>query len=92
MSDIRHLRVVDNPQPKPKRSYHLGEAEIETPRYFCKTCNKRNGNNCACFQRPIEPDFNRCFNHSNYKPILAVFQVRSDLEELIQEEQEKLSA
>lgn len=68
------------------------EKEIKTPDFYCESCEKRCGNRCTFYNRPIVKDYNRCFNHSNYSPIQAVFKAKEDLEKIIEEEQERLSA
>lgn len=65
------------------------EQEVIPPKYHCSSCTKCAKNWCSFFNRHIEKDFNRCFNHSNYSPILASFKPQKNLEELIEKEQEK---
>ena len=76
------------------RKYHTtnGKKEVKTPDFYCESCEKRCGSRCTFYQRPVVADYNRCFNHSNYSPIQAVFKAKEDLEKIIEEEQERLSA
>lgn len=73
-----------------KRRYEQKEQPI--PKYHCRTCQKFSNMRCDCFQRRVEPDYNRCFNHSWYRPAIINFKVASNLEEIMkrEEEQEKL--
>lgn len=65
------------------------EKDVKPPKYHCSTCTKCNKNWCSFFNRHIEKDFNRCFYHSNYSPILASFKPQENLELLVEKEQEK---
>ena len=56
------------------------KTEIKQPKYFCKTCTKCIDKHCTVFKRYVEPDYNRCFNHSNYNPIAANFKPARNLE------------
>ena len=69
-----------------------GKKDIPTPSYYCRDCNKRCGNRCTFFSRPIDMNFNRCFNHSFYSPIHAAFRATANLEQIVIEQQEKLRA
>lgn len=72
-----------------KRRYEQKEQPI--PKYHCRTCQRFTNMRCDCFQRRVEPEYNRCFNHSWYKPAIINFKVVSNLEEIMEkEEQEKL--
>lgn len=45
----------------------LKEEAVPEPKHFCSTCTRlQNNTTCDCFQRRVEPDYNRCFNHSSY--------------------------
>lgn len=70
-------------QLTPQAQQFVKETTQPQPKYFCATCAKlKNGNFCDCFQRRVEPDYNRCFNHSNYNPVLAVFKAPENIEEI----------
>jgi hypothetical protein len=52
------------------------EEAVPTPKHYCATCARLNNDLvCDCFQRRVEPNHNRCFNHSSYvsPSIKAVF-------------------
>lgn len=68
------------------------ELDVKPPKFHCSSCTKRTENRCTFFNRHIEPDFNKCFYHSNYSPVLASFKPQENLEELVEKEQEKISA
>ena len=46
------------------------------PQYYCKTCGNLadNKKECNCFHRPVQPEENKCFNHTNYIPFHSVYQ------------------
>ena len=70
-------------QLTPQAQQFVKETTQPQPKYFCATCAKlKNGNFCDCFQRRVEADYNRCFNHSNYNPVLAVFKALENIEEI----------
>lgn len=70
-------------QLTPQAQQFVKETTQPQPKYFCATCAKlKNGNFCDCFQRRVEADYNRCFNHSNYNPVLAVFKAPENIEEI----------
>lgn len=62
---------------------------VEEPQFYCKTCTKCNNKFCSTFKRQVEPNYNRCFNHSNYNPIEFSFKPLENIEE-IAEENDKL--
>ena len=68
------------------------ELDVKPPKFHCNSCTKRVENRCTFFNRHIEPDLNKCYYHSNYSPVLASFKVQENLDELVEKEQEKLSA
>lgn len=48
--------------------------KIPVPQHFCKTCQRlQEDYKCDCYNRPVKPTENRCFNHTHYAPITAVF-------------------
>ena len=65
------------------------EREVQQPKYYCCDCKKRCENRCTFYDRPIIVNLNRCFNHSYYSPITALFKAKEDLEEVIKEQQHK---
>lgn len=70
-------------QLTPQAQQFVKETTQPQPKYFCATCAKlKNGNFCDCFQRRVEADYNRCFNHSNYNPVLAIFKAPENIEEI----------
>lgn len=62
--------------------------EPKLPKYHCSSCTKCKNKYCDCFQRRIEPDYNMCFYHSTYNPIIVVFKPPSNLKEIMQREEE----
>lgn len=66
--------------------------DIKTPKYFCKTCTKCVNSRCSVFDRHIEPDYNRCFNHSNYSPNIVPFKAPSNIEEIAKDNEGKIYA
>lgn len=62
------------------------------PKYFCSSCTKCTNSVCSTFKRRVEPDYNRCFNHSNYNPIKAVFKAPANLLEIMKMEEKALIA
>ena len=43
----------------------LGQVE-RVPKYFCLSCTRCKDKRCDFFNRRVEPDYNRCFSHTNY--------------------------
>ena len=76
------------------RKYHTtnGKKEVKTPDFYCESCEKRCGNRCTFHQRPVVADYNRCFNHSNYNTINAVFKAPDNIEEIALENEMKVIA
>lgn len=75
--------IICTQQLSPKAQEFLKKTEQPQPKYFCATCTKlKDGNYCDCFQRPVDKDYNRCFNHSSYSPIVAVFKAPENIEEI----------
>jgi len=74
-----------------KRNYHKGEEDIKTPDFYCASCAKRYGKQCTFYKRHIEPDYNRCFNHSYYSPDTASFVVLNNIEEIIKLEEAQVA-
>lgn len=72
------------------------ELEIMQPKYTCGTCTRCNSESrCEVFNRYIEKDYNRCFNHSTYvsPSIKAEFKPlpKEEMDKII-EENEKVAA
>jgi hypothetical protein len=65
----------------------IGEKKQPMPEYPCITCSHCSGKWCNCFNRHVDITFNRCFYHSNYRPIEAVFKVQEGLEQVIEREE-----
>lgn len=72
-----------------KAQNYIKQTEEPQPKYLCSTCNKVNKNFCNCFQRPINAEYNRCFNHSNYDPILGIFEAPENIEEIARANENK---
>lgn len=64
-------------------------SDVPEPKYHCASCLKLKGTTCDCFKRRVEPNYNRCFFHSNYSPVVASFKAPTNLEEIIKEEEER---
>ena len=72
--------VKDSAAPLFKRC--KSSKEVLGAKYFCNCCTKKTDDSrCLCFGRRIEPDYNRCYFHSNYTPIVAQFKVQDNLEQ-----------
>lgn len=68
----------------------LKKTEKPQPQYYCSSCLKlKDGSFCSCFQRRVEADYNRCYNHSNYDPIVTPFRVPANIDEIVRENEEK---
>ncbi|MCM1074032.1 MAG: hypothetical protein NC334_09520 [Bacteroides sp.] len=53
---------------------HTTPGAVKPPKHYCKTCGHKDESNvCDCFERHVEPDYNRCFYHTHYVPIPAEF-------------------
>lgn len=75
---------------RPQTKQFINNAEQVQPKYYCATCLKlKDGNYCDCFQRPVDKNYHRCFNHSNYNPINAVFKAPDNIEEIALENEMK---
>ncbi len=58
--------------------------EQPTPKYYCESCDKCKDNRCETFNRYVEPEYNRCFYHTYYKPIPVKFRPAADCYEIKQ--------
>ena len=77
----------------PQAQAYVNKTAAPQPKYFCATCLKlKDGNYCDCFQRPVDADYNRCYNHSNYKPVVTVFKAADNIEEIALANEEKMYA
>lgn len=65
--------------------------DIPTPKYHCASCAKMNSElRCDVFERRVEPDYNKCFNHSHYQPSFKSYVSPSkELFKLIEDEDNK---
>lgn len=74
----------------PQAQQYVNKTTQPAPKYYCATCTKlKDGCFCDCFVRPVNPEQNRCFNHSNYAQRLIVFKAPENLEVLVEEEEKK---
>jgi hypothetical protein len=73
------------PQLSPLAQQYLYKTTSVTPKFTCRGCtNKEQGKNyCNCFSRPINPNYNRCFYHSNYESRVQTYQTPRNLEEIV---------
>lgn len=84
--------VLKTPQTRIRRTYKEIN-EIEVPKETCSTCTTCIDSTCSFFGRRVEPDYNRCFNHSKYKPVKNskyVSPPQEQFDKWEREEQEKL--
>lgn len=79
------------------------EALLPKPKYYCKNCKSctRTGGEiveglltavsyrCSFFDRRVNPNYNKCFSHSNYSPVHTKYKEPENLVELVLEEEEK---
>lgn len=66
------------------------EKDQPIPKYYCDTCAKNLGHtHCDCFQRPINETYNKCFNHSHYRPANAVFKAPPNIKQIAEENEAK---
>lgn len=65
--------------------------EVKTPKYLCQNCTKCVDNRCTFYNRPIITDYNRCFNHSHYKPIAVALKTPDNSDEIIREEEKQVA-
>ena len=65
--------------------------EPELPQFKCRSCNNCDGNRCSFFNRKVEPNFNKCFNHTFYNPEAIKFVPTSNFEELVREEEKQVA-
>lgn len=57
------------------------------PEHKCADCGKTFNGKCLCFNRPIDVDYNKCFLHSFYNPVVIKFEPPPNLEEIMAEEE-----
>lgn len=57
------------------------------PEYYCKTCGSCQHKYCDVFKRHVEPDYNKCFNHTNYPSRCDNFKTPENLDEIIKKEE-----
>lgn len=63
------------------------EEKVPTPKFFCGTCTRCNTDSkCDYFQRRVEPNYNRCFNHSSY----VSPSIKAEFKPLPKEEMDKI--
>lgn len=85
--------IMIQSQLSPQAQQYVKQSSQPQPKYLCATCTKlKEGSFCDCFQRPVDKDYNRCFNHSNYNPIVAVFKAPENIEEVALANEEKIYA
>lgn len=61
--------------------------EVIPPKYHCSSCTHLQSLNiCDCFQRHVDPNYNRCYFHSNYVSHPVRYRTPANLEQIIQEE------
>lgn len=61
--------------------------EVIPPKYYCISCTRLHSLNiCDCFQRHVDPNYNRCYFHSNYVSHPVRYRTPANLEQIIQEE------
>lgn len=65
--------------------------EVKPPQYLCKTCTKCVNSRCTFYNRQVEVDYNKCFNHSNYSPIATSFRSPDNLEEIVRNEEKQIA-
>jgi hypothetical protein len=59
------------------------EKQNPQPKKRCETCKKLDKNSrCDCYNRPMKPDYNRCFNHSDYNPNSFNFKAPDNIEQI----------
>ena len=68
---------------------HYAKKEEPTPKYHCSTCTKCEGKYCKVFNRYVEKNYNKCFLHSNYTPIVAKFEPTVTMEEIAEAEKRR---
>lgn len=69
--------------------YITGEKEVKAPQFFCRSCHSCNNNWCNFYNRHVVPRYNRCFNHTAYRPVALSFKAPNNLEEIIAREELK---
>lgn len=76
------------------------------PKHYCITCQKcccTGGNiiqgmlsviccHCSFFNRRVEPDYNKCFYHSQYSPIHSVYKEPENIVEIALANEKKRTA
>lgn len=56
------------------------------PKYYCESCTKMTaGCVCQCFNRRVEPKFNRCFFHTSYSPVAQTYRSPENIQEIAYE-------
>lgn len=70
----------------PKAQELVEKTKQPTPKYHCTSCAKlTDGMYCTCYQRPVDVNYNKCYNHSHYSPRKKVFKAVSNLTEIVME-------
>lgn len=68
------------------------KVEMPVPKHYCNSCTRLGDDLiCDCFNRRVEPDYNRCFNHSNYTPSFKALKYVSPPMEVFKEWEEEAS-
>ena len=78
----RRLRMrINRIEPSEVR----GRRDIATPNFYCRECSKITGDSfCTFYQREVDPNRNRCYNHSYYLPFSTSFTVPPSLDENVE--------
>lgn len=67
-----------------------GQRQEKLPEFYCMSCNNKQADNyCNCFKRHIDPQYNKCFNHSNYISVPTTFKPNPELDEIVRQEAEE---
>ena len=61
----------------------------DIPKYTCKSCTKCSNKWCSFFNRRVEPNFNKCFNHTFYYTVTTKYKSPNNLEEIVKEEESR---
>lgn len=86
------VNAIYESQLSPQARQFLKKTGQPQPKYFCSSCsNLKNGNYCECFHRPVDAGYNRCFNHTNYKPVTVAFKAPENLEEIVRKEEKQIA-
>lgn len=61
---------------------YIQKRKLPTPVFYCESCEKCISGYCSFYERRVNTNFNRCFNHSNYHTVATKYQSPENITEI----------